>query len=259
MTILGIRAIFSIVSWIDEEMLWFGGNAGIARYDGENLEIYDQEQGLRSNTILMLFQDSQDRIWAADDRGVISVVDFNAKLIYELSSDLDRGDTYEMLEANDGKFWIPKVGKGYNIIDLEERSIHQFTPDQGLLHPVSISPFQDTEGLIWLATGKGVNIIDLEAGKNISFTTDEGLLGEFIVSFHEDKSKNIWITSDNGISILNAAKNSISYLSDSFELKKKGAATLIYETKAGDLWIGTDIGLLYHYMPSLGLMEKITN
>ena len=94
-----------------EEMLWFGGNAGIARYDGENLEIYDQEQGLRSNTILMLFQDSQDRIWIADDRDVISVVDFNAKLIYELSSDLDRGDTYEMLEANDGKFWIPKVGK----------------------------------------------------------------------------------------------------------------------------------------------------
>ena len=97
-----------------EGMLWFGGNTGIARYDGENLEIYDQEQGLRSNTILMLYQDSQGRIWTADNQGVISVIDFSAKLIFELSSALDQGETYEMLEASDGKFWIPKVGIGYN-------------------------------------------------------------------------------------------------------------------------------------------------
>jgi len=241
-----------------DEMMWFGGSSGLARYDGENLELYGQEQGLRSNIILMVFQDSKERIWAADNSGVISIIDVGSKLIYELSSTIDKGDSYGMLETNDGKFWIPKVGIGYNILDLEERSVRQFTTDHGMLDPVSIEPFQDKEGLIWLPTGKGVNILDLKAGKNISLTNDAGLLGEFIVSFYEDQSNNIWISSDNGINILNGAKNNISYLSDPFKFGKLVATTGIYETKEGDFWIGTDIGLLYHYMPSLGSMERYT-
>ncbi len=237
-------------------MLWFGGSTGIARYDGENLEMYDQEQGLSPRNIFAFYEDSKGRLWIAGDRGSISFIDFRAKLIYDLSISGFRGIN-DFIEAKDGKFWISNVGVGYDILDLKERISYRFNPEQGLLDNEAISPFQDSKGLIWLSTGKGVNIIDLKTKKNISFSTDQGLLGEFVISFHEDRSGNIWICGFPGISILNPLKNNISYMSGVLDLKKNDGVSDVFESRSGDFWIGTDKGKLYHYSVNSGLVEKI--
>ncbi|MCB9234491.1 MAG: histidine kinase [Bacteroidia bacterium] len=43
--------------------LWFGTNAGVARYDGYNFEIISLNDGLTSNDVFEFFQDSRGRIW----------------------------------------------------------------------------------------------------------------------------------------------------------------------------------------------------
>ena len=93
------------------------------------------------------------------------------KLIFELNIPGFRGIN-DIVEAADGKFWISNVQVGYDIIDLTQKSVHRFTPEQGLLGNITISPYQDEGGLIWLSTNNGITIIDLEAGKNISFTPE---------------------------------------------------------------------------------------
>ncbi len=44
-------------------MIWYGTNSGIARYDGENLEIYGTQQGLYATNVSDIFEDSKGRLW----------------------------------------------------------------------------------------------------------------------------------------------------------------------------------------------------
>jgi hypothetical protein len=146
---------------IDQDgMIWIGGSSGIARFDAEELQLYDQGQGLKSNTIFSIYQDSKGRIWTGDSEGSISIIDLKANLIYELSSLRTFNPIYDITEAKDGKFWLSSTGKGYGIIDLADMSLRTFSEEQGLLDKMSVVPMQDAEGLIWLTTGKGVNIVD---------------------------------------------------------------------------------------------------
>lgn len=237
-------------------LLWFGTSAGLVKYDSENLEIYDEEQGLISRNIMVVFEDSKDRIWVGDDQGSISVIDFKANLIYELSSAFETALILGIMEANDGNFWVSNGNLGYKIIDLKEKIIRQLNAENGLLHTFGVAPFQDKEGLIWLTTGAGVNIIDLKDFKNISLTSENGLFDGFVTSILQDSSGKFWIGGDEGIAILNSTKDTASYLYDALKLPKEVGIFKLYQDKNEKIWIGADTGLLFSYAESTETIEK---
>jgi len=244
--------------FIDKDgMVWLAGNSGIAKYDGDNLHIYDQEQGFKTTEgILVIFQDSKGRIWTLDDSGSITVIDLKANLVFELASDFESHQVLGILEANDGKFWISNGNNGYHIIDLEQMIIKQFAPVEGATDPFSISVMQDKEGLIWLAGYNGINIIDADNKKNISLTKEHGLLSEVFFSVLQDNEENIWISGNAGVSVINGAKDQISYMSEIFELKERNIVSKIYQSKEGVLWMGTDQGLLVSYDAKVNTVRK---
>ena len=247
--------IYQIVD--SDGMFWIGGNAGIARYDGERLELYGQEQGLKSKIIDAMIIDSKGRIWLADNFGGMFVIDLKSKLILELTIPGFIGAN-DIIETLDGKFWISSRTFGYDIIDLQEKLSRRFTPEQGLLdNKPTISAYQDHEGLIWLSTNKGVNIIDLKEKKNISFTKDHGLLKDFVVGLQEDSQHRMWIGTELGATIVDSSKSFVSYLMEPLGLKEDDIVSDMMEDKNGTFWIGTDLGTLFHYDESLSLMEKI--
>jgi signal transduction histidine kinase/ligand-binding sensor domain-containing protein len=237
-------------------MLWMGTENGIAKYDSENLEIYGADQGLNAKTTFSMLFDSKGRLWIGDNAKTISVVDFEAQLVYELSSSFDIGREYDMIEAKDGKIWLTNNPNGYNVVDLEAKTIRQLNAKHGLLGDFSISPFQDKEGLIWLTTGKGLTIIDLKKGKNKTLTIENSLKQPFIYSVYQDKAGKMWIGNVGGVQIINAAKTTISDLTPELGLKESGAVSNIYQGKAGEIWLGTENGLLFSYDESKNQIEK---
>ena len=237
-------------------MLWIGTDGGVAKYDSENLEIYGTDQGLTASRTIATLLDSKGRLWLGNNINTITVIDFEAQLIHELSSPFDMGTEYDMIEAKDGKIWLTNNRNGYNIVDLEAKIIRQFNTDQGLLGNFTLTPFQDKEGLIWLTTDKGVNIIDLKNGKNKTLTTENGLLQPFILTIYQDREGKIWIGNGGGVQIINGAKTTISQFTQEQGLKESLGISNVYQDKAGKIWLGTDNGFMYSFDESKKEIEK---
>jgi len=238
-------------------MLWFGTNNGIARYDSDNIKIYNEEQGLISGRVFSLFEDSKGRLWVAGDINSISVIDFKANLIYNISSTFKTGPVYGIIEADDGTIWYANNGFGYNIIDLKENTIRQFNAEDGLLGGFSVNAYNDKDGLIWLSTGKGINIIDLKNGKNSTLTKANGLSADFVLSFFEDKDDKMWITVGAGYQILDKTKTKIYDFTatEGLEGMNQGGGA-VFQDRSGKFWLGSFNGLLFSYAESTGIIDK---
>ncbi len=254
-TDLGIPGTPRTIFKDSKGMLWIGLDGKIARYDSENLEIYGLEQGLKTTAATAIYEDTKGRIWVGNDDAV-SVIDFEAQLIYELSSELPKTGVYGIIEANDGKFWLSRQNSGYDIIDLEEKTIHQFTQENGLLGAFNLSPYQDKDGFIWLSTDSGVNIIDLKSGKNRQWTTETGLQSQFIASFYEDKTGGLWIGNQNGAFMLDADRSTTSQYNIKGLFEDAGGIVNIYQDESGSFWMGSTNGIVYQWDKTKGLVQR---
>jgi signal transduction histidine kinase/ligand-binding sensor domain-containing protein len=237
-------------------MLWMGTDGGVAKYDSENLEIYGTDQGLTASRTFSMLLDSKGRLWLGNNINTITVIDFKAQLIHELSSSFDMGNEYDMIEAKDGKIWLTNNRNGYNIVDLEANTIRKLNAEHGLLGNFSITPFQDKEGLIWLTTDKGVTIIDLKNGKKKALTIENGLITPFVFTIYQDREGKIWIGIGGGVQIINASKTTISSLMQKQGLKEGGSVSNIYQDKGDKIWLGTDNGFMYSFDETKKEIEK---
>ncbi|MCG2459242.1 GAF domain-containing protein [Flavobacteriaceae bacterium F89] len=263
--VLGVDSNFGLPGTPDcilrdkDGMFWIGTNNSVVRYDSNNLAVYGSEQGLSSGLIYALFQDSKGRLWVAGQRNTVSIIDFDAQQVYELDSNYfstSFGRVFDITEAQDGKFWMSNNGAGYNIIDLKERTVHLFTPKQGLLGSFTITLFQDKAGRFWLSTQKGANVIDLKKGKNYALTKKNGLMTDFTASFFEDTTGNIWIGGSKGPSILNKARDTISYFTEDQGLENNSSISKIIQDKTGTIWWGTNRGKVYSLSSEKNALEE---
>ncbi len=237
-------------------MLWIGTDIGLAKYDSENVIFYSNEQGLSTGVIYDILIDSKDRLWLGTNQGKVIVVDFEAELIYELTSNFQPGIVYQMMEASDGKIWLSSNGFGYNIIDADEKTIRQLNVEQGLVGAFSIAPFQDKEGLIWLSTDKGINVIDQKAGVMKIITQENGLVGNFIYTFFQDNQDRIWVGTTEGANIFNKNKTSISSFTEKEGLKSTQGISFFLQDSQDNIWLGTGNGLLFSYNEKSKMLEK---
>ena len=236
-------------------MLWIGMDGKIAKFDSHKMQIYGKEQGLTTSSASVLFEDSMGRLWVGN-ADTISVIDFEADLIYEISSGLQTSAIYGFMEANDGKFWVSRQYSGYDIIDLDEKTIFQFNEENGLLSTFNLTPYQDKNGLIWLSSDGGVNIINLESGKNIKLTSENGLPNQFVTSFYEDKANRLWIGTGLGAMVLDEDRtSSMNYLNSNL-FENMEAIASIYQDTSGSIWFGGTNGIMYQFNESEKVLQK---
>ena len=252
----GLPGLCKVTMLDSNGLIWFGTSNGIARYDGENLEIYGSDQGLDGVNVYELFEDSQGRIWVHSNNETVSVIDFDANLIHEMINSFNTNFRTTMIEAKDGTFWYGNLRKGYLILDFEAKTLKSFNTEQGLLGNFNVTAFQDREGLIWLSTSNGANIIDLNAGKNYALTKEGGLMDNFVSSFLQDDSGDIWISGGRGVSILNKDKSAVSYIKADKGLFGSSGCSDIFKDSNGIYWLGTNNGLLFSFDKTKGLIKK---
>ncbi len=254
-TDLGIPSTPRTVFKDSKGMLWVGMDSKIAKYDSNILEIYGREQGLNITTATSLFEDSKDRLWVGNTEA-ISIIDFGAQLIYEISSSLPSSAVYSFIETDDGKFWLSRQYSGYDIIDLEKKTIRQFNQENGLLGTFNLAVHQDKDGLIWLSSDSGVNIIDLKNGKNSQLTAENGLPSPFVANFYKDKTDRLWIGTSIGAMVIDADRTvSTNYLNSALFNDMEGAVS-IYQDTTGLFWIGGTNGMMYQYDESKQVLQR---
>ncbi len=150
--------------------LWLATWSGLAKYDGYSVKMYRQEpgnaNGLKSNKITRLFEDSKGRLWFGTnytgfyrydrDRDAFVQYAHNPEDMNSLSND----NVWCVFEDRDGIFWIG-TEKGLNRFNPETGQFvhyeHEPSDTRSLSHNFVYSVAQTSDGSLWAGTEEGLN------------------------------------------------------------------------------------------------------
>jgi signal transduction histidine kinase len=108
--------------------------------------------------------------------------------------------------------------------------------------------YEDTHGVLWIATGMGLNKYDRLKEKFVRNIHDPGnnnsLINDNVITLHEDKYSErniIWIATENGLDKFNTVQNSFKHYNEQDGLPNN-AILGILQDKSRNLWISTIYG-----------------
>ena len=205
--------------------LWFGGHAGLYRYDGYRFKSYKSNEkdpdALVFSYIEFLFWSSDEYLWIGTYGGGLFRFDPTDESFIRFQHDPDDPTTLSnnyvthIIEENDSTLWVGTVG-GLNRLDRRDGNFERFlhNPDD----PSSLSfddvryLFLDKENTLWIGTGfiyndslslGGLNKFDPSTK---SFTRylhnpedSTSLAGNIVKSIYEDSNGDFWIGSSGGL------------------------------------------------------------
>ncbi|MFG0257059.1 MAG: two-component regulator propeller domain-containing protein [Phycisphaerales bacterium JB043] len=192
---------------------WFGTwSGGVYRYDGHDLTLYTQREGLPHNQVRTILEDQHATIWfetgfgtSRYDRGAISVYDdrdYASKTRWQLGPDDlwfkgDNGIGFTQREAMPGVYRYDGTTFRYHVFPVEASQAKQ--------NAYSVTGIdQNNNDRIWIATynavigfdGEEFAIIDNES---LGLTDDTGYL--HVRCVFEDSKGRLWI-GNNGIGVI---------------------------------------------------------
>ena len=258
---------------------WFAGDSGITILHNGLYTYYDKRNGIADDYINHIFQDSEDNIWIAYNRGGIEKMSpgkFRTismqTAVNAICEDSLRSVTW--IGADDGVYCykdnqmvenkITEFCKGSRIRHIEmtadnelliscysalsqirvtpDDKIHTWTVDDNLAGLKCRVAIKTTTGDYYIGTTQGLSIVDHKTGKIESLKREDGFENEFIMALHEDDKGRIWVGTDGGgIYILQDRKIIKHYTSDDGL-----AGNVIFKISIltdNELWITTGTGV----------------
>ena len=144
--------------------LWIGFYlGGLARFDGERFELFDETDGLPAGLITDLHIDGRGRLWIGSALGGLLRLDDTGS----------KKPSFVRLTATDG---------------LTSNNIRTIT--------------EDRMGRIYVGTSSGVDRISPDTGRIKHYSVNDGLAADFVVDSHCDKNGNLWFATNDGLSRL---------------------------------------------------------
>ena len=244
--------------------MWFGGENGLARFDGVQFKHYEpspEPGGPPSNVIRALLVDKEGVLWVATDRGLCRYL-----------AEFDRFDVFSTVPGDPNSLahnvvtslaidrrnrLVLGTGSGISILD-ESRTHFENLPLTAGTEAVTfvLKTFVDSKNRIWVGTREyGLFLLDADGQLVHRYTADtstpDALQSDVVKAIEEDQFGRIWVgTYGGGVSRLNEGERSFTnYLADPQDPGALGSNTVwdIYKDSADDLWISTDQGGLARY------------
>ena len=180
--------------------MWFNlASRGLAKWDGAELTLYNQENGLVSNNIDRIHRDFFNRYWFVSKRGLGFHKDG-----YFGQIGVERGLASErvtcFLDSGDGVYW---VGTSGGLSRLEKPRLDTFLEDHStkVLPPSSLARtiVRDRQGKLWFPSLDGLGHFD---GREFHlWREDRGLPSKEVHSLSEDAGGGIWVGTENGAAL----------------------------------------------------------
>ena len=169
------------------------------------------DQGLSSNSVLSMMQDSLGFIWFGTSHGLDRFDGYNFNTYLSDPKDpysLSHNIVYSLYEDHLGIIWVGTYGGGLNRFDRDQERFTRYQHDPG--DPRSISNniiftiFEDRTGNLWFGTvGGGLERFDRETGGFIHYAPDTqdpySQPGKHVYAITEDRSGALWVGTDNGL------------------------------------------------------------
>jgi ligand-binding sensor domain-containing protein len=233
---------------------WFASNGeGVFRYDGKNILQITEKDGLCSNFVWEVQEDTNGKLWFSTRDGICN---FDGKKFTDYT-DTIKNAAYGPLNYKRGGLFFNHLD---GICFYDGKSFTNF-----VIHPLFYKPetssmyrpfgvyrtFVDNSGKVWFGTQeKGVCVYD---GKRFSFLTDKNLAGPAVRSIFQDKKGTFWFGNNGGglfcydrktLRNITEEKNlgNSEFLNEKKLVDKPGSLARVFainEDMSGNLWIGT--------------------
>lgn len=219
----------------------------------ENFKYYDVENGLASNTVQDIIQDSDGYIWmvAEKDLSRFDGYEFkNYRCTPRNSSSFNSSHFSSIFEDGNKKLWLG-TGDGVFVYDLRTETFESFACKtgsgkrvEGRVHEI----FSDENGNMWInATHSGAFYFDSNTRSLHQFSFEEyrniPTESVFLTCIYRDKDDNIWASVSNSIHqvyVFNKAeKRFVPAFSDAEIRLRRLRSYSILEDSFGTLWLGT--------------------
>ncbi|MBI3501462.1 MAG: SpoIIE family protein phosphatase [Bacteroidetes bacterium] len=169
--------------------LWVGTELGLIRYNGISYKLFQRKDGLSSNSVTALLENSDSILWIGYADGKISLLR-NEKFSSFTQKDSADKEKISCIVADSKKnVWIGTYGSGTYLFD--GKNISHYNSKNGLSDDFVYSICEAKEGSIWLGTDGGITI--LEGGKKNYLTTKSGLPDNIVPIILKDRKGKIWI------------------------------------------------------------------
>jgi len=202
------------VNIFDQEGMYWSGSwlQGLSLYDpfGMDSRHFSKEDGLLSNDIWGITEDSKGRIWFSTYAGLMI---YNPKdhALKELviSENAGLNNMRGITKIDEDLFFIG-AGGGFSILDLNAKTITSFLGNAETAI-VNWRAIIRADGTLWMATNNGLLVFDRANGTMKKLDSFSGLASNTIWGLKEDSAQKIWLVSDSGINVIDPEKNTLSY------------------------------------------------
>jgi ligand-binding sensor domain-containing protein/class 3 adenylate cyclase len=221
--------------------IWIGTDAGLARYDGIQVESFGPNQGVAPNGVRSLFQDSKGRIWAGHLGGGISLFEEDRSRVVRPSGKALNSDITGLAEDLDGHLWISTFGEGAlqvrNVGEAEELEVQRF--DKEINERIAGITRLKNGTLCFLEANGSVRALDHGSDSFTPFPLKGLPEGQRVTALYEHSSGALWVgTFTGGAFRLDPSKGTIR----SFDITTGLPSNFIFsfsEDAQGNTWIGT--------------------
>ncbi|MDO3387174.1 two-component regulator propeller domain-containing protein [Gilvimarinus sp. SDUM040013] len=238
-----------------EGYLWFGAAKGLARYDGYELEVFRQKEGLDgipTSWVERLLISSQGQIWLTTRKGYCRfnalTANFSCAQLHSPSPDAE--PTYDFLfEDSRNNLWLSS-NQGVFTVNPEslKATLHPSTWLQNHARgsDVYLSTItEDNDGYLWLGHyDAGLSRFNPRTGEGINWRKgDAGLSSNKLRSLMVDQEGQLWIgTQGAGVVLFDTQRLQASSFSHN-QAEKADTVWDIVQDQRGLVWIGDGTGV----------------
>lgn len=261
--------------------LWLGTLAGVARFDGARFSAFNNvtTREIKGSYITALLEDRAGNLWISTDGGGLNLYRDGQFRRYTTAEGLADNRVLALAESSDGSIWIGTyngltrfkgdrfstytmrdglpinviqkiaedrdgnlwVGTRNGLARFKEGRFMVYSVRDGLPDNFVRALYQDHAGKLWVGTELGLS--QFEADHFVPVRAPAGLASFAVFSIHQDREKNLWFgTQGNGLFRLSEAGRWEHYTQR--DGMPSDRVMEIYQAPEGDLWVGTDSGLV---------------
>ncbi len=228
------------------------------------LEHISMDDGLSSDTIYSVYQDSLGFVWIGSYNGLNRFDGYSVRVFRNDPLDetsLTSGLVYEIFEDSQGNLWVGTYGGGLDRLDRSNESFIHYRHEAGnarsLGSDLVYDILEDQAGVLWAGTyGGGISRYDPKTESFTNYLHDEdnpsSLSNNMVYALYEDAQQNLWIATEGGLNVLDPQRQQFhAYQHDADDPTSLGSNTVSSITGDGDggLWLGTASGV-EHFDPA---------
>jgi signal transduction histidine kinase/ligand-binding sensor domain-containing protein/CheY-like chemotaxis protein len=224
-------------SEIDDDLWVCTSGAGLYRFHEGKWTNFTKKDGLPSNDLSCVFQDSDGNLWIGSYKEGLSRFANGKFSVFNEKMGLTNNFVKVIFEDKEGSLWIGTYRGGLN--RFRDGTVVTYSTHHGLSKNLVRSIFCDSQNNTWIGTaGGGLNKFYNDTFE--LFSTQTGLSEDRIWSICEGKDGSLWIgTYGGGVNRLKDGKITIF---DKNNNLSHPVIRVVYEDSNGNLWIGTNGG-----------------